>query len=222
MARMQNSKLTFAMLLPFCLIPMPNRFVLSNMCTRGADYMHCHEVVVVSDNDAAVQQQFKSVFTVHECRDICDIDGCIAFEYQVIATERQQTCKLLWGAPEDIVIAENFSRCNEEEWLFSWKRPVEKTKGSCRVIEDEFETNEAHVSEVNDTNTTATANATAATNTTENVDEIQDGGANQTQVSIGSSGTSSRRRRRRRRYYWQSRRRYVTRRRWIYWRRTIS
>ena len=200
---------------------MPNRFVVSNMCTRGADYMHCHEVVMVSDDATAVQQQSKPVFTVHKCRDICDIDGCIAFEYQVIATERQQTCTLFLGAPEDIVVAENFSRCNGEEWLFSWKRSVEKKKGNCKVFEDEAETNESQVLEVNDTNTTATANATATTNATENADEIQDGGTNQTQVSIGISGTSSRRRSRRRRYYWQRRRRYVTRRRRIYWRRTI-
>eukprot|EP00112_Aurelia_sp_Birch-Aquarium-sp1_P021594 Seg586.3 transcript_id=Seg586.3/GoldUCD/mRNA.D3Y31 product="hypothetical protein" protein_id=Seg586.3/GoldUCD/D3Y31 len=163
----------------------------------------------------AVQQSTRKLHRCHECRDICNSRGCIAFEYQAKATERQQTCKLFWSNPDDIDIEENFSRCNKEEWLYSWKRP-EENKENCRIIEDEVETNELQVAEANKSNTT-----TATTTNTTDSDEKQNGGSNQTQVSKGSGGTTSRRRRRKmhRRRSWSWRRYYVRRRRLFYWRR---
>ena len=88
MSLMRNAKSSLVLITVFSVVP--ELFVVSNMCTRGADIMYCHEIIAESDGGTAVRQEYKPVYTVHECRDICDIAGCIAFDYQVRAAERQQ------------------------------------------------------------------------------------------------------------------------------------
>lgn len=120
-----------ALALILCIVQsVQSDMVRSHMCTAGADYKFCHTVIPTS----SAKQEFPIIHlvnTVDHCRDICDKEGCSAFEYQASANNRQQQCILYLGIYESIQLVPDFHLCNDKEWRYSWKRPTEKSKGHC-------------------------------------------------------------------------------------------
>ena len=104
-------------------------FVHSHMCTVGADYKYCYQVITQND----VKSRYESVYTVHQCRNICDKERCIAFQYRAYAGTKQQRCILHSGNPESIRLSPNDDRSNDETWSYSWKRLAEPSNGHCKI-----------------------------------------------------------------------------------------
>ena len=105
---------------------------MSNICTVGADYKYCYEVIP----DSTDKMRSINVRTIHECRQICDdTKDCMAFEYHAGADWKEQLCNLFFGRPEhwSVRLLPNFSRCNQEEWLYSWNRQA-KTSQDCEKL----------------------------------------------------------------------------------------
>ena len=110
--------------------------VASFMCTRGAEYLFCHKVEVKGGN---VNHKETKVYTVHECRDKCDQEHCIAFQYSAHTSSRQQGCKLFSGSPLEVVLTSD--SCTDDYWTYSWHREeyIKKLQGSCRVPKGKFD-----------------------------------------------------------------------------------
>ena len=111
-----------------CLVDVA--FVYSHMCTVGADYKYCYRVTTHNDD---VTRKSERVYTVHQCRDICDKKGCIAFQYRARARNHQQSCILFYGKNEHVRLSPHYDRCNDETWSYSWKRLPEPSNGHCIV-----------------------------------------------------------------------------------------
>ena len=110
--------------------------VASFMCTRGAEYLFCHKVEVKGAN---VNQREIRVYTVHECRDKCDEDHCIAFQYNAHTSSRQQGCKLFSGSSSQVTLTPD--SCTDDYWTYSWHREeyMKKLQGSCPVPKGKFD-----------------------------------------------------------------------------------
>ena len=124
--RMRESLLSNTLMFLICL--MQAKLTLSHKCTVGADYMFCHKVKQTDH-----QAEKWDVYTVHHCRDICDKDGCVAFEYRASPGNEHQTCMIFDGTHESIQLLPTLDTCNDRFWRYSWKRPIEKSKGNCTI-----------------------------------------------------------------------------------------
>ena len=104
--------------------------VASFMCTRGAEYSFCHKVKLNAGN---VNRKETKVYTAHECRDKCDKDHCIAFQYSAHTSSRQQGCILFSGSPSEVFLTPD--SCTDEYWTYSWHREeyMKKIQGSCII-----------------------------------------------------------------------------------------
>lgn len=125
---LKKTKMPFSkMILLLCLMDVA--FVNSHMCTAGADYQYCYEVRIQDD----AKSKSERVYTVHQCRDICDKEECIAFQYRARARNEQQSCILFFGKHENVRLSVNYDRCNDETWMYSWKRLPEPSSAHCRM-----------------------------------------------------------------------------------------
>ena len=117
-----------ALVLILCIIQVD--IVSSHVCTVGADYKFCHKLIAAIDAKEAFPL-VHLVNTVHHCRDICDMEGCSGFQYHASANDKQQRCILFHGTYGSIQLVPNFNHCNDKEWMYSWKRPTERSNGHC-------------------------------------------------------------------------------------------
>lgn len=121
---------TLSKALVFLVCLMNVKFAVSHMCTRGADYMFCHRVSLADGQIVSWD-----VYTVDQCRDICEREGCIAFEYHARPHNKLQTCRVYHGTGESVELEPTFDVCNDVFWKYSWKRPIRKSKGNCTIPE---------------------------------------------------------------------------------------
>ena len=114
----------------FLVFLMQAKLTVSHVCTVGADYMFCHKV-----QQTDPETETWDVYTVHQCRDICDREGCVAFEYSASPDKEHQKCMIFDRTNESIQLVPTFNICNDRFWKYSWKRPIEKSKGNCTIPE---------------------------------------------------------------------------------------
>ena len=115
--------------LMFLLCLVDAALVDGHMCTVGADYKYCYRVAAKND----FKSRRELVYTVHECRDICHKEGCIAFQYRASVFKAEQSCILFHGESENIHLSPYYDRCNAETWSYSWIRLPEPSNGHCKV-----------------------------------------------------------------------------------------
>ena len=81
----------------------------------GPIYSFCHKV-----EGPHTKIRETKVYTVHECRDKCDQDQCIAFQYSAHTSSPQQGCKLFFGSSLQAILVPD--SCTDDYWTYSWHR----------------------------------------------------------------------------------------------------
>ena len=96
--------------------------VACHTCNLDSDsYHYCKNIAPPADDVLS-----ETVFSIYQCRDICDRRRCAAFEYHVekdAAKNENRECKLHFattGSTLQLIDADN---CGENEWWYSWLRP---------------------------------------------------------------------------------------------------
>ena len=99
----------------------------------GPMYSFCHKV----DGTNTKFRETK-VYTVHECRDKCDKDHCIAFQYSGYTWGTQQGCKLFFGSLLQLSLVPD--SCTDDYWTYSWHREeyMKRLQGSCPISKGKF------------------------------------------------------------------------------------
>ena len=138
----------------------------SPSCTHGNDYQFCHAIFSDAQKNS---NSFHKVYTVHQCREICDKESCVAFRYRADANRRQQICDIFIGAAETVEISPKPRKCNETTWMISWKRPTKTCRGQCQNIKEHFDAHKKQRTEATVTPPTPIELKTARPTSTEAV-----------------------------------------------------
>ena len=80
----------------------------------------------------------ETIFSIYQCRDICDRKRCAAFEYHVVKDEANndyRECWLYFVNTHSTLQLRDAAKCDSNEWWYSWIRPgpVASGKGYGRV-----------------------------------------------------------------------------------------
>lgn len=68
----------------------------------------------------------ETIFSIYQCRDICDRKRCAAFEYHVIknaATDENRECWLHFMNSGSTLQLIDAAKCDDNEWWYSWILP---------------------------------------------------------------------------------------------------
>eukprot|EP00112_Aurelia_sp_Birch-Aquarium-sp1_P015610 Seg3476.3 transcript_id=Seg3476.3/GoldUCD/mRNA.D3Y31 product=Fucolectin-5 protein_id=Seg3476.3/GoldUCD/D3Y31 len=91
-----------------------------HMCTLDdPSYKYCHSVQVQS---AEISNRTDQVYSIYQCRDNCDRKLCLAFDYQVDASQNMKNCTLFLGKSTDETSLKSSSDCNGTKWWYAWLR----------------------------------------------------------------------------------------------------
>lgn len=91
-----------------------------HMCTLDdPSYKYCHSVQAQS---ADISNRTDQVYSIYQCRDNCDRQLCLAFDYQVDASQNMKNCTLFLGKSTDETSLKSSSDCNGTKWWYAWLR----------------------------------------------------------------------------------------------------
>ena len=95
--------------------------VSCHICNLDNDsYNYCKRV---TPSGGALSE---AIFSIYQCRDICDRKRCAAFEYHVVkynANNDNRECWLYFVNTQSPLQLRDAANCDSNEWWYSWIRP---------------------------------------------------------------------------------------------------